>query len=56
MSAAIANLEPKLWDGFSNFKDEVINLKDVIIRNLQEEIAKLRSGADVLENKFNDLK
>ena len=56
MSVAMANLEPKLLDGFSNFKDEVINLKDVIIRNLQEEIAKLRSGADVLENKFNDLK
>ena len=51
----IANLETKLLDGFSSFKDEFINLKDVVIRNLKEENAKLRSSVKVLENKFNHL-
>ena len=41
--------------GFSNLKDQAINLKDVIIRNLQEENARLRSRVEVLENKFNYL-
>ena len=44
-----------MLDGFSSLKDEVINLKDVIIRNLQEENAKLRSRVEVIENKFNHL-
>ena len=48
----IANLETKLLDGFSSFKDEFINLKDVVIRNLKEENAKLRSSVKVLENKI----
>ena len=52
-SVAKANLETKLLDGLSSLKDEVINLKDVIIRNLQEENAKLRSRFEALENKFN---
>ena len=38
----VPNLETKLLDKFSNFKDEVINLKDVIIRNLQEEKCKVK--------------
>ena len=54
-SVDIANLETKLLDGFSNLKDEAINVKDVIIRNLQEENAKLRSKVEVLENEFNHL-
>ena len=54
-SVDIANLETKLLDGFSNLKDEAINVKDVIISNLQEENAKLRSKVEVLENEFNHL-
>ena len=54
-SVDIANLETKLLDGFSNLKDEAINVKDVIIRNLQEENAKLRSKVEVLENEYNHL-
>ena len=54
-SVDIANLETKLLDVFSNLKDEAINVKDVIIRNLQEENAKLRSKVEVLENEFNHL-
>ena len=38
----VANLEKKLLDRFSSFKNEVINLKDVIIRNLQEEKCKVK--------------
>ena len=38
----VANLETKLLDRFLSFKDEVINLKDVIIRNLQEEKCKVK--------------
>ena len=33
----------------------MINLKDMIIRNLQEENAKLMSRHEVLKNKFNHL-
>ena len=44
-----------MLDGFSRLKDEVINLKGVITRNLQEENGKLRSRVEVLENKFNHL-
>ena len=36
MSFAIANLKAKLLDGFANLRNNVINLKDVIIRNLEE--------------------
>ena len=50
----MTNLETKLFDGFSSFKGELINLKNVI-RNLQEENAKLRSRIEALENKFNHL-
>ena len=44
-----------MLDRFSNLKDEVINLKDVIIRNFQEEKANSRSRIEVLEHKFNHL-
>lgn len=54
-SVAIANLETKLLEGFSSLRDEVISLKDVIIRNLEEENAKLRSKVEVVENEFNHL-
>ena len=49
------NLETKLLDGFSHLKDEVIDLKDEVIGNLQEENAKLRSRVEILENKFKHL-
>ena len=55
ISVAIANLETNLLDGFSSLKDKVIKLKDVIIRDLQEENTKLRSRVKVLENKFDHL-
>ena len=52
MLVALANLETKLLDGFSSLKDEVINLEDLIIKNLQEENTKFRSRVELLENKL----
>ena len=54
-SVALANLEPNLLGELSSLKDEVINLKDVIIRNIQEENVKLRSSVEILQNRFNYL-
>ena len=46
----VANLETKLLDRFLSFKDEVINLKDVIIRNLQEEKCKVKESYGIHNN------
>ena len=40
----------------TNLKDEVINLKDIVIKNLQEENKRLKTKVNVLENKIIDLK
>ena len=39
----------------TNLKDEVINLKDIIIKNLQDENKHLKIKVNVLENKIIDL-
>ena len=39
----------------TNLKDEVINLKDIIIKNLQDENKRLKTKANALENKIIDL-
>ena len=39
----------------TNLKDEVINLKDIIIKNLQDENKRLKTKENVLENKIIDL-
>ena len=39
----------------TNLKDEVINLKDIIIKNLQDESKHLKMKVNVLENKIIDL-
>ena len=39
----------------TNSKDEVINLKDIIIKNLQDENKPLKTKVNVLENKITDL-
>ena len=55
---AIANLQSDLSDKFTNLttevrstKDEVINLKDVIIKRLQDENELLPAKCNKLENK-----
>ena len=40
---------------FTNLKDEVINLKDIIIKNLQDESKRLKTKVNVLENNIIDL-
>ena len=39
----------------TNLKDEVINLKDITIKNLQDENKHLKTKVNVLENKIVDL-
>ena len=39
----------------TNLKDEVINLKDIIIKNLQDENECLKTKVNIEENKINDL-
>ena len=39
----------------TNLKDEVINLKDIIIKNLQDENKCLKTKVNTEENKINDL-
>ena len=39
----------------TNLKDKVINLKDIIIKNLQDESKHLKIKVNVLENKIIDL-
>ena len=38
-----------------DLKDEVINLNDIIIKNLQDERKRLKTKVNVLENKIIDL-
>ena len=40
---------------FTNLKDEVINLKDIIIKSLQDESKRLKTKVNVLENNIIDL-
>ena len=40
----------------TNLKDKLINLKDIIIKNLQDENKHLKTKVNVLENKIIDLK
>ena len=39
----------------TSLKDEVINLKDIIIKNLQDENKRLKTKVNALENKIIDL-
>ena len=39
----------------TNLKGEVINLKDAIIKSLQDESKRLKTKVNVLENKIIDL-
>ena len=39
----------------TSLKDEVINLKDIIIKNLQDENKRLKTKVNALENKIFDL-
>ena len=47
----IINLEKKMTSRFDGLDIELLNLKDVIIKNLQVENERLRKKVNVLENK-----
>ena len=48
----IINLEKKMTSRFDGLDNELLNLKDVIIKNLQAENQRLRKKVNVLENKI----
>ena len=54
-SDLIINLEKKLISRFDGVDKEILNLKDVIIKNLQIENQRLRTRVNVLENKVLSL-
>ena len=48
----IMNLEKKMTSRFDGLDNELLNLRDLIIKNLQVENERLRKKVDVLENKI----
>ena len=52
--SALSKVESNLQN-ITNLKDEVINLKDIIIKNLQGENKRLKTKVNILENKVIDL-
>ena len=50
-STLIINLEQKMTSRFDGLDNELLNLKDVIIKNLQVENERLRKKVNVLDNK-----
>ena len=51
----IINLEKKMTSRFDGLDNELLNLKDAIIKNLQVENERLRKKVNVLENKILNL-
>ena len=51
----IMNLEKKVTSRFDGLDNDLLNLKDVIIKNLQVENERLRNKVNVLENKILSL-
>ena len=51
-AALIINLEKKMSSRFDDLDNELLNLKDVTIKNLQVENERLRKKVNVLENKI----
>ena len=50
----IINLEKKMTSRFDGLDIELLNLKDVIIKNLQVENKRLRKKVNVIENKVEN--
>ena len=53
--SALSNVGSNLMQSINNSKDRVINLNDVIIKNLQDKSKRLKTKVNVLENKIIDL-
>ena len=52
--SALSKVETNLIQIITNLKDKVINLKNIIIENLQDENKPLKAKVNVLENKIID--
>ena len=50
--SAPSKVESNLMQNITNLKDEVINLKNIKIKNLQDKNKRLKTEINVLENKF----
>ena len=55
MSVAIANVKAKVLYWLASLKNNMINLMSLIIRNLEEENAKLKYEVEIFETKLNNL-
>ena len=53
--SALSKVESNLIQNITNLKDEVVNLKSIINKNLQDENKRLKIKVNVLENKIVDL-
>ena len=51
----ISNLETKLLDRFDEVQNELLNVKNIIIKNLQEENERLRKRVSFLDKKVISL-
>ena len=49
--SVFSKVEPNLMQNIINLKDEVIDLKDIIIKNLQDKNSRLKTKLHVLESK-----
>ena len=54
--SALSKVESNLMQNITDLKYEVINLKDIIIKSLQDENKRLKTKVNALENKIIDLK
>ena len=54
-SESLQNLEDIIIKNINSVKDEIINLKDTVIKRLQEDNEKLRGKRRQLENKLNTI-
>ena len=54
--SALSKVESNLTQNITNLKDEVINLQDIITKNLQDQNKRLKTKINVSENKIIDLK
>ena len=53
--SSLSKVESNLMQNITILKDEVINLKDIIVKNLQDENKRLKTKVNVLENTIIDL-
>ena len=53
--SSISKVESNLMQNITILKDKVINLKDIIVKNLQDENKLVKTKVNILENAIIDL-